>query len=543
MKTSLLGIVVSLISGLSTINTIGADDILQSQIGGALNLTGFAPIGQTFTATATKISVIGFNVLPANTIYPTTTFTYELREGAGTSGTVIATRSFNLPAGYTGYADADFSSVTLTVGQVYTGIIIVTNYDFAVYWNQWATEPAGVPIAGKVDYVGGQAIQSGQLKAYEDLTFHMLVPAAHQPVLIPLGISPANTDAAVGLSPANEAPAVLNSTGSGGPISGGLVFDTDTHALMLTVGYGSAAGFTDLTGPATSLTLNGPAGTNHNAGVLFDLAAFNFPAADPAQGGIIFGTVIVPTNAVPDLLAGLNYLNIGTATNTSGEIRGQLVSLLPAITCPEPMTVACGISVVPMVQVTNPTGNAFTVIWSVNRVTVQTNQVPAGNPLNPSVVVGVSAPIGALPLGTNLVEVTVTDSAGYTASCSTTVTVVDLYPPVIISLSASPNSLWPPNHKMVPVGVSATVSDDCGSVTWKIIGVQSNEPVNGLGDGDTAPDWQITGDNTVLLRAERSGKGNGRVYTLTLQAKDAAGNLSDPATVTVKVPKSQGKGK
>jgi hypothetical protein len=539
MKTSLLGIVVSLISGLSTINTIGADDILQSQIGGALNLTGYAPIGQTFTATAAKISVIGFNVLPANTIYPTTPFTYELREGAGTSGTVIATRSFNLPAGYTGYADADFSSVTLTVGQVYTGLIIVTNYDFAVYWNQWATEPAGVPIAGKVDYVGGQAIQSGQLKVYADLTFHVLVPAAHQPVLIPFGISPANTDAAVGLSPANEAPAVLNSTGSGGPISGGLVFDPNTYALMLTVGYGSAAGFTDLTGPATSLTLNGPARTNQNAEVLFDLAAFSFPAADPAQGGIIFGTVIVPTNAVPDLLAGLNYLNIGTATNATGEIRGQLVPLLPTISCPLPVTVECSSNAAVSVSVSSPLGDALTVVWSLSGIALQTNQVPASHP-PAAATVGFA---GNLPTGTNLIEVVVTDSANYTASCSTTVTVVDTTPPVIANGCASPNSLWPPNHKMVPVTVRAKVTDNCGPVTWTIISVASNEPVNGLGDGDTGPDWQIVGDHTVLLRAERSGKGNGRLYTLTLQAKDEAGNLSDPATVTVKVPKSQGKRK
>jgi hypothetical protein len=362
--------------------------------------------------------------------------------------------------------------------------------------------------------------------------------AACQAALIPLGICPAGTSAAVGLSPANEVPAVLNSTGSGGPISGGLVFDTDTYTLMLTVGYGSAAGFTDLTGPATSLTLNGPAGTNLNAGVLFDLAAFSFPAANPAQGGIIFGTVIVPTNAVPDLLAGLNYLNIGTATNTSGEIRGQLVPQSPAITCPEPMTVECSSNAAVSVSVSSPLGDALTVVWSLNGIAVQTNQVPASNP-PAAATVGFA---GNLPIGTNLIEVVVTDSASYTASCSTTIVVVDTTPPVIANVCASPNSLWPPNHKMVPVTVRARVTDNCGPVTWQIISVASNEPVNGLGDGDTGPDWQIVGDHTVLLRAERSGNGNGRVYTLTLQAKDEAGNLSDPATVTVKVPKSQGKG-
>jgi hypothetical protein len=360
-----------------------------------------------------------------------------------------------------------------------------------------------------------------------------------QAALIPIGISPAGTDAAIGLSPANEVPAVLNSTGSGGPISGGLAFDTDSYTLTLTVGYGSAAGFTDLTGPATSLTLNGPAGTNQNAAALFDLAPVNFPAVNPAQGGIIFGSVVVPTNDVSDLLAGLVYINIGTATNTTGEIRGQLIQLLPIITCPDARTIPCGSPAVVPVLVKDPLGNAMTVVWSLNGIPVQTNQVPASHPPVATNVVFTAE----LPSGTNLVEVVVTDSADYTASCSTTVTVVDTIAPVIQSASASPDTLWPPNHKMVAITINATVTDNCGPTSWKIIGVQSNEPVNGLGDGDTAPDWQILGNHTLCLRAERSGKGSGRVYTVTLQAQDASGNLSTPKTVTVTVPKSQGKRK
>ena len=175
-------------------------------------------------------------------------------------------------------------------------------------------------------------------------------------------------------------PPVLNSTGSGGAISGGLVFDSDTLTLTLAVGYGSAAGFTDLTGPATSLTLNGPATTNQNAAVLADLAPINFPAVNPAQGGVIFGNLAVPTNGVADLLAGLDYLTIATATNATGEIRGQLVPLLPTISCPEPATVQCGSNVVLSVSVGSPAGYALAVVWSLNGMTLQTNLVPAGPP-------------------------------------------------------------------------------------------------------------------------------------------------------------------
>jgi hypothetical protein len=53
----------------------------------------------------------------------------------------------------------------------------------------------------------------------------------------------------------------------------------------------------------------------------------------------------------------------------------------------------------------------------------------------------------------------------------------------------------------------------------------SNEPESGLGDGDTAPDIVMAG-NTVQVRAERSGTGTARIYTLTATASDLAANCS-----------------
>jgi hypothetical protein len=353
-----------------------------------------------------------------------------------------------------------------------------------------------------------------------------------QAELIPIGVSPAGTDAAVGLSPSNEVPAVGGSSGSGGTISGGVVFDTGTRELMLTLGYGSAAGFTDLTGPATSMTLNGPAGTNQTATVLADLGSFSFPSTNPAAGGIIFGTVTIPTNEVSDLLAGFYYVNIGTAANTNGEIRGQLVPLPPTISCPEPVTVECGTQAVLTAEAGSLVGNAMTVVWSMEGMALHTNQVPAGTPPTSTDVTFASE----LPLGTNIIDVTVTDSAGLSDSCETTVTVIDTIPPVITNAWAAPRILWPPNHKFVTVTVHACVTDNCGPTTWKIIGVQSNEPVNAKGDGNTSPDWNILGPHTVALRAERSGTGTGRIYTITIQAEDESGNLSAPFNVTVTVP-------
>ena len=144
------------------------------------------------------------------------------------------------------------------------------------------------------------------------------------------------------------------------------------------------------------------------------------------------------------------------------------------------------------------------------------------------------------PLGTTTVNASATDAAGNPATGSFTVTVRDTTAPVITSLTASTAVLWPPNHKMVSVTVSGVATEAVSEVTGRILSVTSNEPDNGLGDGDTADDIVIISAGTVSLRAERSGKGNGRIYTILFEARDASGNTSTK-TVTVSVPKSQGK--
>ena len=142
-------------------------------------------------------------------------------------------------------------------------------------------------------------------------------------------------------------------------------------------------------------------------------------------------------------------------------------------------------------------------------------------------------------LGTTAVTVTAVDAVGNRSTATFNVIVRDTTAPVFTALSTNAPTLWPPNHKMVAVTVSGTATDAAGSVSYRITSVTSNEPDNGLGDGDTANDIKITGAMTVDLRAERSGKGNGRVYTITVEATDASGNKSTK-TVTVGVPKSQG---
>jgi hypothetical protein len=83
------------------------------------------------------------------------------------------------------------------------------------------------------------------------------------------------------------------------------------------------------------------------------------------------------------------------------------------------------------------------------------------------------------------------------------------------------------------------VSDGDPAVAFQLLSITSDEPDNGLGDGDTAGDIQGatlgTADTSFALRAERSGAGSGRVYTVVYRATDGSGN-SSLATARVTVP-------
>jgi hypothetical protein len=118
------------------------------------------------------------------------------------------------------------------------------------------------------------------------------------------------------------------------------------------------------------------------------------------------------------------------------------------------------------------------------------------------------------------------------------VTVVDTTPPVI-AVSLNRDCLWPPNHKMAQIAATVTVTDICcGTPTYSLVSVTSDEPENGKGDGNTAPDIVIVDKDHFELRSERAGGGDGRVYTISYLATDCSGNTT-PASVEVRVPHDQ----
>lgn len=132
-------------------------------------------------------------------------------------------------------------------------------------------------------------------------------------------------------------------------------------------------------------------------------------------------------------------------------------------------------------------------------------------------------------------ELTVDDGYAGIATDQVAITVLDTNAPPACELAQpSTTMLWPPNHKMHAISIVGVTDPEDGSVQITILGVTQDEPVDGLGDGDTTPDAVIQG-SAVLLRAERAGGGNGRVYTIRFQADDGVGGVCT-GSVAVYVP-------
>ena len=138
------------------------------------------------------------------------------------------------------------------------------------------------------------------------------------------------------------------------------------------------------------------------------------------------------------------------------------------------------------------------------------------------------------PGGTDITfELTVDDGYGGTATDTVIVHVQNANdPPLATAAAPTIGSLWPPNHNLVSIGITG-VSDADNNATITITGVTQDEPTNGTGDGDTAIDAIINANGTVLLRAERSGNGDGRVYHIHFTASDPEGSASGVVKVTV----------
>ena len=274
-----------------------------------------------------------------------------------------------------------------------------------------------------------------------------------------------------------------------------------------------------------AISLNEPLERPNNA-VLFgstaDLTEFSVPA-----GGI----GITPGAAVGNL-AGVSLRSIGVEVGGGGNVA-------PTITCPAPVALECtqGGPATVSVEVRDADGDPLEVVWAVDGVIYQTNSVPAATAAPTQATVEFTA---HFETGAHDIVVSVSDGNAPPVTCSTTVTVGDTTPPTVQGAWANPAMLWPPDNRLVPVRLQVQATDNCSAVTWKILSVRCNEPIRGGNDSKKSTEWIITGDTGLRLRATRLGNGTGRVYTITIESRDAAGNKATK-DVTVGVPHDQKK--
>jgi hypothetical protein len=217
-----------------------------------------------------------------------------------------------------------------------------------------------------------------------------------------------------------------------------------------------------------------------------------------------------------------------TATDASGnqgtctfDVIVEVDDDAPALECPEDMVVSCAVDSGAVVE--------FEVI------------AIDGCDESPTVTCEPSSG-SVFPVGTTTVTCTATDALGNSSTCTFDVTVeaAEVY---IGSATAKPSVLWPPNHKMVDISFDLDVDNDCDlELDCTVLEVTSNEPINGQGDGNTSPDWMIDANGGLSLRAERSGMGSDRVYTIRVRCEHTESGIGDETTVEVVVPHDQGGG-
>jgi len=242
------------------------------------------------------------------------------------------------------------------------------------------------------------------------------------------------------------------------------------------------------------------------------------PLSTPINIDVVPGTTSYGTFGL-----GVNTVTATASNGVSPDATCQFTvtvidNIPPVITCPQNINT----NTVPGVctaTISNATiGTATATDNCSSTVTINHSAFPANN---------------VFPGGTTNITWTATDGKGNTATCVQTITVIDNEPPAITNVSANPYILWPPNHKMKDVEINYTSTDNCGVVSCRLE-VSSSEPINGTGDGDTDPDWEIVDSHHVKLRAERANNGEGRIYTITIICSDEQGNETRQST-TVRV--------
>jgi hypothetical protein len=117
------------------------------------------------------------------------------------------------------------------------------------------------------------------------------------------------------LSGLSERPTPLVNTASGSGL-----FSLDGNTLTFSIRYAG------LSGTATAAHIHGSAPASLATGIMIDLAPYN--GGSFGSSGTLSGQVTVTDAQKAIILAGRTYVNVHTAANPGGEVRGQIASVL-----------------------------------------------------------------------------------------------------------------------------------------------------------------------------------------------------------------------
>jgi glycosidase len=237
----------------------------------------------------------------------------------------------------------------------------------------------------------------------------------------------------------------------------------------------------------------------------------------------------------------------GTYSVSSGAVQVTLAARTGVVLLPNPVNLD---QTPPVASITtNPTPNSHGWI-NVVPVTVNLSATDSGSGvqqlrywINNGTVTAVAGNAAATQLsaeGTYNVGLRALDNAGNISSLASANFGIDLTPPSV-NVSANPSSLWPPNGQFVTVTVSGSLADSLSGVDPTTANYYvADEYSASVRSGKVTVGPNGAFSFTVNLQASRQGNDlDGRHYTITVKAKDYAGNTGSGSTLVV-VPHNQG---
>jgi fibronectin-binding autotransporter adhesin len=343
----------------------------------------------------------------------------------------------------------------------------------------------------------------------------------------------------------------ISSFSSGSMAIAGSTFENNsgsTGAIRNSTGALTVSGSTFAANTATSIFGPGRAGAidfNGSTGARGTITNSTFYAnsAAPAGGGAIyFGNF----GAVPGQLA---VTNSTFSSNLSRAIAGNFGVALGNTIFENNVNGTCSAFIDRGGNLSDEASCVFTAATSLANTLAQLG--PLQNNGGPTRTMAPQAGSPAIDQGVNQLAIDaglttdqrgtgfprISPSGGTVDRGAFEVQVVDTRPPSC-TVTALPKTLLDPKRQLVNITTNVTATDDKPGVTFKLRSVTSSEADSGLNRADVPLDiqgWTVgSADLTGQLRSERYSKA-GRTYTITYEARDAAGNAATCST-TVRVP-------